>query len=162
MTEQSNQEVIQNQLRREQQRQDTVGSPGNITRDRIAIAEATLAHDTTFYTNILTPMRRSQPRATIVTPERRYDQGHEDVAPDPIAVTAILERLSTAVDRFNQAQAQRPHSIKTIKAADLGYFYPNTPITHGASTTVVFEGKTYYRDVYSFCNRLDNLYGIKD
>ncbi|KAL3428067.1 hypothetical protein PVAG01_01576 [Phlyctema vagabunda] len=41
-----------------------------------------------------------------------------------------------------------------VKANEIGFFYPNMPRDWGRGDTVDKEGKTYYRDVFAFTNRI--------
>ena len=42
----------------------------------------------------------------------------------------------------------------TLKASEIGYFYPNMPPSWGDKDVVEKDGKLYYRNAYSFTNRI--------
>jgi hypothetical protein len=75
----------------------------------------------------------------------------------PTQLVAAIDHLTRILEQINQKSAP----AKVVKAVDLGYFYPDAPVTYSTRTTMVYENKTYYRDVYSFCNRLANLTSFK-
>ena len=51
---------------------------------------------------------------------------------------------------------------ESIKTSDLGFFYPDAPISWGSTNMFVYDGKTYYRDAHTFTTRLKNLCSVKN
>jgi hypothetical protein len=67
-----------------------------------------------------------------------------------------MNTLMQAMISFT-AQAKKNDDSKVIKTSELGYFYLNAPIAWGEDDMFVYNGKTIYHDVFSFCNRIYNL-----
>ena len=56
--------------------------------------------------------------------------------------------------RTPPAAAPQPESSASVKPSDIGYFYPNMPWDWGELDVIEKEGKVYYRNVFSFTNRI--------
>ena len=73
--------------------------------------------------------------------DRRRQLSETAAPPDPIGSA----RSTTSSDTATQA---------TLKASEIGYFFPNMPLTWGDKDIIEKDGKLYYRNVYSFTNRI--------
>jgi hypothetical protein len=73
--------------------------------------------------------------------DRRRQLSETAAPPDPIGSA----RSTTSSDTATQA---------TLKAAEIGYFFPNMPLTWGDKDIIEKDGKLYYWNVYSFTNRI--------
>jgi hypothetical protein len=53
-------------------------------------------------------------------------------------------------------QSPIPASTISVKASDIGYFWPGMPLkdTERDAEVIERDGKTYYGDVYAFTNRV--------
>ena len=71
--------------------------------------------------------------------------------------TAITEALRTRTPRSKSPTPDTPPSQTSIKTTEIGFFYPDMPLTWGSTPMVEKDGKTYYRDVNAFTNRLKVL-----
>ena len=72
----------------------------------------------------------------------RQRQASEAAAPtDPIGQA----RSTTSTETTAQA---------TLKASEIGFFFPNMPLSWGDKDIIEKDGKLYYRNVYSFTNRI--------
>ena len=52
--------------------------------------------------------------------------------------------------------------LKEYKASKVGYFYPNMPLEWGIGDIINRDSKVYYRDTYTFTNRIRSAARTQD
>ena len=73
--------------------------------------------------------------------DRRWQLSKTATPPNPTG----LARSTTSSNTATQA---------TLKALEIGYFFPNMPLTQGDKDIIEKDSKLYYQNVYSFTNRI--------
>ena len=105
---------------------------------------------------------REHPRGSGQTDrERTYTNNEmEEIISGIIARMNISERNQQQPQQ--QPQQQRPSTNAPWKPAELGFFFPDMPMTWGRQDIVDREDKTYYRSVYAFTNRVKVVDSTKE
>ena len=85
------------------------------------------------------------------------DSQRKDISPSMGDQTISLAVLIEAL-QMNAGMVK----AESIKTSDLGFFYPDAPISWGSTNMFVYDGKTYYRDAHTFTTRLKNLCSVKN
>ena len=98
-----------------------------------------------------------RPSHTLPTPNtntRAAAMADEQETPKGDTTYNLLQQLIKALAEQNIKDE------KKVCVTDLGYFYPNAPVTYGEEDMVIFDGKTYYRSVHLYINRIQNLIAL--
>ena len=147
---------------------------------------------TTYTTQTEEIPRKYQHAADNWGPPNPYRQGTRMSEQTQIDIEALLLRAArTAVEQYaaerGQAGPQGPAGnpgprgeqgqqgppgqdagtdtqLRAVKAHEIGIFYPNVPSDWGTAPRLERDGRTYYRDVYAFTDRLKVIaaaHGVK-